>query len=157
KVGVGPPSRLHSKLLPVSLELKVKLALLLLLGLLGLVSIVVFGAVVSLVKVTVAGVAPLPAASLLGTRTEGLPPLGGLVRAAVTPSVALLKVPSEALIAVPAPSAPAVSMKYSAATTLLLPLETSLMDALIAGAALAGLGVTVTADAVGPVVSLLIV
>src|SRR2546421_12448422 len=73
--------------------------------------------------------------------------------AAVTPSVALLNRPSEAVMAVPAPSAPTLSMKYSAADTLLPPVEASLIDAVTVGAVFVGLGLTETEEVVGPVVS----
>ena len=59
----------HSNVEPPSLELKSKLALVEAVGSDGLVSMVVWGAVVSKVKVRVEGDSVLPAASCARTRT----------------------------------------------------------------------------------------
>jgi hypothetical protein len=69
-----PPSSLHSNVEPVSGELNVKVGVVLPEGLAGLESIVVFGAVVSIVQVDVAGDASvLPAASVARTSKVWLP------------------------------------------------------------------------------------
>ena len=59
----------HSKVEPPSLELNVKLAEVELVGFDGFVSIVVCGAVVSIVNVRLDGVSTLAAASVARTRT----------------------------------------------------------------------------------------
>ena len=70
----GAPSTAHSKVLPVSLELNAKLALVELVEVAGAVTIVVCGAVRSTVHVDCAGLASvLPAVSIARTRNVWLP------------------------------------------------------------------------------------
>src|SRR5207302_1357798 len=87
-----PASILHSKLEPVSLELKEKLGVVLLEGSLGCAVIEVLGAAVSIVQVWLAGVASvLPAWSVARTSKVWLPSLSagervsGLVQAVQEP------------------------------------------------------------------------
>jgi len=69
-----PPSTRHSKVEPLSEELKVKTGVVLPEGLAGLESMVVFGAVRSTVQVSLAGEASvLPAASIARTSNVWLP------------------------------------------------------------------------------------
>ena len=70
---------------------------------------------------------------------------------ATTLSTALLNFPSDAFILTPLPLAPGTSMKYSAATSLVLPVLASLANAVILGAVLVGLEVAVTAEVTGPI------
>jgi adenine deaminase len=69
-----PASSLHSKVLLASVDVKLKLALVLLVVAAGLAVIVVSGAVVSMVQVKLAGVASvLPTASVARTWKVWLP------------------------------------------------------------------------------------
>jgi hypothetical protein len=69
-----PASSLHSKVLPASVAVKLKLALVLLVVAAGLAVIVVSGAVVSIVQVKLAGVeSVLPAGSVAWTWKVWLP------------------------------------------------------------------------------------
>src|SRR5437899_10420441 len=100
------PSRPHSNLIPRSVDLKLKLALVLLGSAGGLVVMVVSGAVVSMVQVKLAGVASMfPAGSIARTWKVWLPAasalyLFGLVHAANAPPSSLHSKVLPALVAV---------------------------------------------------------